>query len=155
MTKKSKGGEESTDFPSVNTADCNRSHLKNYLLHTYKVFLIIKRLCLANKIKVDLDDKLRFPDWGIWWKAYQGEVLKPRGKMQVCRINCWSLPPHELICSIICLIGTARVVSNPAHKFDQFSGQPWQVSASSFHGRRHGHGRTCYGSVCGPGDCLL
>ena len=38
-------------------------------------------------IKVDLDDKIRFPDWANWWKAYQGEVLKPRGKMQVGRIN--------------------------------------------------------------------
>lgn len=36
---------------------------------------------------MDLDDKVKFPDWGNWWKAYQGEVLKPRGKMQVFRIN--------------------------------------------------------------------
>lgn len=70
----------------MNTADCNRSHLKNYLLHTYKVFSKTSKnvLGLALDIKVDLDDKTRFPQWANWWKAYQGEVLKPQGKMQVC-----------------------------------------------------------------------
>jgi len=92
VTKKSKGGEESIDFPSVNTADCNRSHLKNYLLHTYKV---------------DLDDKLRFPDWGIWWKAYQGEVLKPRGKMQV---NHGKFLPPAFMEGVMDMVGLAMAV---------------------------------------------
>lgn len=75
----------------MNTADCNRSHLKNYLLHTYKVLSKSSKYVLGQAldlydvhIKVDLDDKIRFPQWGSWWKAYQGEVLKPQGKMQVC-----------------------------------------------------------------------
>ena len=44
-----------TDYPFYNTAAAARSHVKTYMLHKYKV---------------DFNDKLRFPQWEVCWKAY-------------------------------------------------------------------------------------
>ena len=68
MKVKNENGYEVDDYPSYNTAAAARSHVKNYMLHKYKV---------------DFNDKLKFPQWDVCWKAYQGEVLKPNGKMEV------------------------------------------------------------------------
>jgi len=51
------------------TAAGLRSHLKNFVMETYKL---------------NLADPIVFPKWNDWWKAYKGEVLKPNGKMKVC-----------------------------------------------------------------------
>ena len=56
------------DYPMFHTAAALRSHMKNYLLETFKV---------------NLADPITFPKWNDWWKAYKGEVLKPNGKMKV------------------------------------------------------------------------
>ena len=68
MLRKDESGAEIADFPFFHTASAARSHVKCFLLADYKV---------------DISDKRRFPNWGAWWKAYLGEVLKPNGKMQV------------------------------------------------------------------------
>ena len=68
MTGRNEKGEEVSDYPFYNTAAAARSHVKTYMLHKYKV---------------DFNDKLKFPQWEVCWKAYQGEVLKPNGKMEV------------------------------------------------------------------------
>ena len=46
-----------TDYPFYNTAAAARSHVKTYMLHKYKV---------------DFNDKLRFPQWEVCWKASGG-----------------------------------------------------------------------------------
>ena len=62
------------DYPMFHTAAALRSHLKNYLLETFKI---------------NLADPITFPKWNDWWKAYKGEVLKPNGKMKVStRYSC-------------------------------------------------------------------
>ena len=56
-------------YPMYHTAAGLRSHLKNFVMETYKL---------------NLADPIVFPKWNDWWKAYKGEVLKPNGKMKVC-----------------------------------------------------------------------
>ena len=68
MKVKNEQGYEVADYPFYNTAAAGQSHVKNYMLHKYKV---------------DFMDKVKFPQWEICWRAYQGEVLKPNGKMKV------------------------------------------------------------------------
>jgi hypothetical protein len=68
VSKKDEDGQEIVDFPFFHTAAAARSHVKCFLL---------------KELKMDIGDRRRFPEWGAWWKAYQGEVLKPNGKMQV------------------------------------------------------------------------
>ena len=69
-----------TDYPFYNTAAAARSHVKTYMLHKYKV---------------DFNDKLRFPQWEVCWKAYQGEVLTPNGKMEVKHWKPWADGGHH------------------------------------------------------------
>jgi hypothetical protein len=68
VSKKDEDGSEVVDFPFFHTAAAARSHVKCFLLKEHKI---------------DIGNRRRFPEWGAWWKAYQGEVLKPNGKMQV------------------------------------------------------------------------
>ena len=68
VSKKDEDGSEIVDFPFFHTAAAARSHVKCFLLKEHKI---------------DIGNRRRFPEWGAWWKAYQGEVLKPNGKMQV------------------------------------------------------------------------
>ena len=67
MKVKNEQGYEVADYPFYNTAAAARSHVKNYMLHKYKV---------------DFMDKVKFPQWEICWRAYQGGVQKPNGKTQ-------------------------------------------------------------------------
>jgi len=61
-----------SDFPFFHTAAGARSHMKCFVLQEYGL---------------DLGDKVLFPKWGSWWKAYQGEVLKPNRKMKVSFVH--------------------------------------------------------------------
>ena len=77
VTKKSKGGEERSDFPSVNTAESNRSHLKNYLLNTYKVPCFkTGELWILNLVRWIWTTK-----WGFRSGLVGGRVT---------RVRCWS-----------------------------------------------------------------
>ena len=68
VSRKNSEGVLVDDYPMFHTAAALRSHMKNYLLETFKV---------------NLADPITFPKWNDWWKAYKGEVLKPNGKMKV------------------------------------------------------------------------
>ena len=68
VSRKNSEGVPVNDYPMFHTAAALRSHMKNYLLETFKV---------------NLADPITFPKWNDWWKAYKGEVLKPNGKMKV------------------------------------------------------------------------
>ena len=57
-----------TDYPMFHTAAALRSHLKNFVLETFRI---------------NLGEHRAFPKWIEWWKAYKGEVLQPNGKMKV------------------------------------------------------------------------
>jgi len=82
VASKDKDDKETTDFPYFNTAQAARSHMKCYVLEAYQV---------------DLGDKILFPKWKQWWVAYQGEVLKPKGKMKV-RMVFWVSMVRMLSC---------------------------------------------------------
>ena len=94
VTGKNEKGEEVSGYPFYNTAAAARSHVKAYMLHKYKV---------------DFNDKLKFPQWEVCWKAYQGEVLKPNGKMEV---------KHGKFLSPELMEGIMEVVSIACDAFD-------------------------------------
>ena len=68
VSHKNSEGVLVNDYPMFHTAAALRSHLKNFVLETFKI---------------NLADPITFPKWNDWWKAYKGEVLKPNGKMKV------------------------------------------------------------------------
>ena len=68
VASKDKDGKVTTNFLYFNTAQAARSHMKCYVLEAYQV---------------DIGDKIIFPMWKQWSVAYQGEVLKPKGKIKV------------------------------------------------------------------------
>ena len=72
VVKKKEDGTVTSDFPFFYTAAGARSHMKCFMLQEYGL---------------DLGDKVLFPKWRSWWKAYLGEVLKPNRKMKVNTVH--------------------------------------------------------------------
>ena len=74
VSHKNSKGVLMTDYPMFHTAAALRSHLKNFVLETFRI---------------NLGEHSTFPKWNEWWKAYKGEVLQPNGKMKVStRYSC-------------------------------------------------------------------
>ena len=85
VSRKNSEGVLVDDYPMFHTAAALRSHMKNYLLETFKV---------------NLADPITFPKWNDWWKAYKGEVLKPNGKMKVSSLYSILMRTSTLIASL-------------------------------------------------------
>ena len=85
VSRKNSEGVLVDDYPMFHTAAALRSHMKNYLLETFKV---------------NLADPITFPKWNDWWKAYKGEVLKPNGKMKVSSRYLILMRTNTLIASL-------------------------------------------------------
>ena len=68
VTHKNSDGEEVESYPMYNTAASLRSHLKNFIIESFKL---------------NLSDPVVCHKWNEWWKVYRGDVLKPNGKMTV------------------------------------------------------------------------
>ena len=85
VSRKNSEGVLIDDYPMFHTAAALRSHMKNYLLETFKV---------------NLADPITFPKWNDWWKAYKGEVLKPNGKMKVSSLYSILMRTSTLIASL-------------------------------------------------------
>ena len=66
--RKAETGAKISGFHFYHITAAARSHVKCLLFSDYKL---------------DIGDKRRFPNWGAWWKAYLGEVLKPNGKFYI------------------------------------------------------------------------